>query len=100
MHGVSARYLGRSRSGCCRVGLLLSWGAQRDGDVMADSEGRALAWTVLAPVLAAAVPALLGAVGLWFREWRNHRNDSVRQRRAVESAHLYVRYLSDWFVAY
>jgi hypothetical protein len=74
--------------------------AQRDGEVMAESEGRALAWTVLAPVLAAAVPALLGAVGLWFREWRNHRNDSVRQRRAVESAHLYVRYLSDWFVAY
>ncbi|MGW3038929.1 hypothetical protein ACWC9T_02555 [Kitasatospora sp. NPDC001159] len=52
------------------------------------------------PLLAAAITAVVGALGASFQDWRQRRRDDVGRRHAVDAAQAYVAFLSMWFSAY
>ncbi|WP_159401128.1 hypothetical protein [Streptomyces sp. NRRL B-24484] len=55
---------------------------------------------VLPSVITAIAASLVGAAGLWFREWRARRNIEVRRRRELDEAQAYLTFLAQWFKVY
>lgn len=55
--------------------------------------------SVMIALLAPVITAAIGALGVWFREWRDQRHNDVRRRHSLEEAQAYVSFLSQWFTA-
>ncbi|MFK0189798.1 hypothetical protein [Kitasatospora sp. NPDC090308] len=55
---------------------------------------------VLASVVTAMVASILGAAGLWLREWRANRSSELRRRRELDHARARLDYLAQWFTTY
>ncbi|MFI6845307.1 hypothetical protein OG535_15390 [Kitasatospora sp. NBC_00085] len=67
---------------------------------MAAADASGVVHDVVTSALPATVAALLGAAGLWLRDWRARRSAATRRRQQLEEAQAYLGFLGQWFSTY
>ncbi|MFG3226773.1 hypothetical protein ACGF07_18550 [Kitasatospora sp. NPDC048194] len=67
---------------------------------MAAADASSVVHDVVTSALPAVVAALLGAAGLWFRDWRARRSAATRRRQQLDEAQAYLGFLGQWFTTY
>ncbi|MFE2107111.1 hypothetical protein ACFXAF_14725 [Kitasatospora sp. NPDC059463] len=56
--------------------------------------------SALVAAVTALVASLVGAAGLWFREWNARRSAEARRQRELDEARAHLGFLTEWFGAY
>ncbi|MEU9078218.1 hypothetical protein ACFYUY_17220 [Kitasatospora sp. NPDC004745] len=67
---------------------------------MAAADASSVVHDVVTSALPAVVAALLGAAGLWLRDWRARRSAATRRRQQLDEAQAYLGFLGQWFSTY
>ncbi|MFF8771464.1 hypothetical protein [Kitasatospora sp. NPDC015120] len=67
---------------------------------MAAAGSTSIGNSALVAAVTALVASLVGAAGLWFREWNARRSAEARRRRELDEARAHLGFLTEWFSTY